>query len=261
VVSPAGAAAGEGLSVIVPVLNEAAHLVPFLLHLRARAPEAEIIVVDGGSSDASVALARDVGVRVIRAERGRPTQMNTAAAEATGGILWFLHADNEIPPHAVPALMDAVVAGSIGGCFRVQIADRRWIYRVHDGLAHWVGRALEARCGDHGIFCTRSAFDRVGGYPAVPLMEDVGFVRKLCREGGFAWLGDRLMLSKRRHEQVGPYRYTLACCATVAMYCLGVSPGVLARLYAGMVWDRGRRPLPAVEPSFYTGFRAPAVGR
>ena len=236
----AGAAAGERLSVIVPVLNEAAHLVPFLLHLRARAPAAEIIVVDGGSSDASAALAREVGVRVICAERGRPTQMNTGAVEATGDILWFLHADNEVPLHAVPALMSAIVAGNIGGCFRVRIADRRWIYRVHDGLAHWVGRALRARCGDHGIFCTRSAFDRVGGYPQVPLMEDVGLVRRLCRAGGFAWLGDRLMLSKRRHEQVGPYRYTLACCAIVAMYCFGVSPRVLARLYAGMVWDRGR---------------------
>ncbi len=256
----AGAVAGEGLSVIVPVLNEAAHLVPFLRHLRARAPGAEIIVVDGGSSDASTALARDVGVRVICAERGRPTQMNTGAVEATGGILWFLHADNEIPPDAVPALMGAVLAGNIGGCFRVRIADRRWIYRVHDGLAHWVGRALRARCGDHGIFCTRLAFDRVGGYPEVPLMEDVGFVRRLCRAGGFAWLGDRLMLSKRRHEQVGPYRYTLACCSIVAMYCLGVSPRLLAQLYAGMVWDRGMRPLPAVEPSFFTGFRGRAVG-
>jgi len=115
------------------------------------------------------------------------------------------------------------------------------------------------RCGDHGLFCTREAFDDVGGYGDVPLMEDVDFVRALHGLGRFVWLSDRLLLSARRHKQVGPYWYTFVCSAVVGLYCLGVGNGPLARLYGRMVPERfsesGDSALGPVEPALFSGFR------
>ena len=248
------------VSVIVPVLNEAPSIRPFLRHLRGRAPGAEVIVVDGGSDDGTPARAAGLCDRLLEGPRGRAAQMNLGARHAGGDALWFLHADCEVPPDGLAALAGALDdAGVAGGCFRVRLPRREWIYRVHDGLAHPVGRWLRIRCGDHGIFARRAAFDAAGGYPLVPLMEDVELFRALHAHGRLAWLDTRLRISARRHEQVGVYRYTVVCALIVALYCAGARPPALARLYARLVPPReGRRGgLPPVEDALFPGFREP----
>ncbi|MFO1446911.1 MAG: TIGR04283 family arsenosugar biosynthesis glycosyltransferase [Opitutaceae bacterium] len=258
-----GRGKGAMISIIVPVLNEAPQIRPFLRHLRARAPAAEIIVVDGGSSDATVSLATGYCDALLTRQSGRASQMNAGARIASGQVLWFVHVDCETPSQAANAITRVVAdQGFVGGCFRVCIPDSKPIYRVHDSWAHWIGKVLRVRCGDHGIFCTRSAFDRVGGYRDVPLMEDVEFVRALHRLGRFEWLPERLLLSKRRHEQVGPYRYTFVCSAIVGLYCAGVGSELLAKIYARMVRDRSReaRILQPVETSLFSKYRDEVQG-
>jgi rSAM/selenodomain-associated transferase 2 len=250
------------ISIIVPVLNEARQIQPFLRHLRARAPRAEVIVVDGGSDDGTPVLAADFCDRVITMKRSRPAQMNAGAKVACGDVLWFLHADCEAPPKSVEAIVGALAdPRCAGGCFRVRIPKAEWIYRVHDGFAHYVGWMLRVRCGDHGIFIRRKQFEAIGGYPEVPLMEDVELFRATHARGRVAWLTTRLLLSSRRHEQVGVYWYTFICAFIVALYCMGVRPKSLARIYAWLVPSRHgairASPLPAVEDELFSEFRSP----
>ena len=247
------------ISIIVPVKNEAPNIRPFLRHLRCRAPAAELIVIDGGSHDATQELASDLCDVLISSAAGRGIQMNAGVQASSGDVLWFLHADCEAPPDAVTSILTALDTGSVGGCFRVLLPDPRPIFRIHDSWAHWIGKALRVRCGDHGIFCTRKSFHAIGGYNNVLLMEDVDLVRGLHTQGAFAWLSQRLILSTRRHDQVGPYWYTFVCASIVALYCMRLPNDLLAQLYSSMVADRsgGKRTkrLEPVEAALFAAFR------
>ncbi len=244
------------VSIIVPVLNEAGGVQEFLRRLRANTPAAEIIVVDGGSSDGTPSLADGLCDQVIESAPGRAVQMNEGARRARGGILWFLHADCEVPPSCLSDMTAALDDPRVGGgYFRVRLPRPEWIYRVHDSFGHHVGVLLRVRCGDHGLFCRRAAFDALGGYPDVPIMEDVEFYRALHRLGHVSEIPARLIVSTRRHEQVGVYRYTAACSAAVALYCLGLPLEFLARSYASMV---ALKPAAAADPD---GNRPVARGR
>jgi hypothetical protein len=185
--------------------------------------------------------------------------MNSGANVACGDTLLFLHADNELPVGCIESIREALKDHRVvGGCCRVRIPNKQWIYRIHDGLAHYVGKILRVRCGDHGIFVRRSVFNEVGGYPDVPLMEDVKLFRAIQSKGRVAWLPDRLLLSSRRHEQVGVYRYTFICAAMIALYCLGVSSHRLSRTYEWLIpsrQSRRHRPLMPVEDAIFADFR------
>lgn len=248
------------VSIIVPVMNEGPQIQPFLLHLRARAAEAEIIVVDGGSSDGTAELAENLCDQLIRSEQGRPLQMNKGAKAACGEILWFLHADCEVPQGCISLINHTLQNENVaGGYFRVQILNKGWIYRIHDGLGHYIGKLLRVRCGDHGIFIRSSLFESAGGYAPIPIMEDVDLFRKTHTFGQMACLPERLIISTRRHEQVGVYRYSLVCAIIVALYCLRLPATFLAKLYESLVPIREDeirlRPLPAVEPELFSEYR------
>ena len=220
------------VSIIVPVLNEAPLIRPFLEHLRARAPGAEIIVVDGASADGTYELAAGLCDQLIRSsQRSRALQMNAGACAANGDIFWFLHADADVPTGCLDEIgrimRDPTVSG---GYFRIRLPPPV-VYRLTDTFAHYAGLLFRMRCGDHGIFCRRTAFIAAGGFPNVPLMEDVEFFRRLRRCGRVVHSNKRIGASPRRYEAVGPMRLTLAYGFIATLYLFGVPTSALSRIH------------------------------
>ena len=225
------------ISIIVPVFNEASLIRPFLQHLRERAPEAELIVEDGGSSDGTDRLAAGFCGRLVKSDRGRARQMNTGARAARGEILWFVHVDAKLPLQCLDEI--ARIMGDpnvVGGYFRIRLP-RGLVYRLTDGFAHYAGILLRIRCGDHGIFCRRSAFLDIGGFPEVPLMEDVEFFRRLHRCGRVKYSQRRILVSTRRYEALGRTRLTLAYGLIATLYVFGIPLSILERIYKRMCCD------------------------
>jgi len=218
-------------SIIVPVFNEAPLIRTFLQHLRERAPGAEIIVADGGSSDGTDRLANGFCDQFVESERSRAMQMNTGARVAHGDILWFVHVDAKLPLQCldeIGRIMDD--PNVVGGYFRIRLP-RGLVYRLTDSFAHYAGILLRMRCGDHGIFCRRTVFVDIGGFPEVPLMEDVEFFRGMHHYGRVCNVGVRLRVSARHYETVGPLRLTLTYGLIATLYACGVPLHTLSLLY------------------------------
>src|SRR5206468_2124780 len=200
---------------------------------------AEIIVADGGSTDGTADLAHDLCDQVVVSEPGRAIQMNAGARAARGDILWFVHVDAEVPwgcLEEIERIMDD--PNVAGGFFRIRLP-RAAIYRLTDSFAHYAGILLRMRCGDHGIFCRQTAFLEIGGFPEVPLMEDVEFFRRLHRCGRVQHSEQRILVSPRRYESVGRVRLTLAYGVIATLYSFGVPLSVLARIYRRTCCDAG----------------------
>jgi rSAM/selenodomain-associated transferase 2 len=193
------------VSIIVPVLNEAPILRNLLGRTRALAPDSEIIVVDGGSTDGSLALGRDLADQSVLSAPGRGRQMNAGAALARGDILWFVHADSVVAPESIRAIEEAVSSQKVvGGCFRLRIDSPRWVYRVRDGIGNFLVGISGPTFGDRGFFCRREIFFKIGGYPEIALLEDAEFYRKLRSEGQVVQVRARIRTSARRYEELGP---------------------------------------------------------
>src|SRR5438874_12453418 len=224
---------GTRFSIIVPVWNEAPLIRPFLQHVRERAPETEIIVVDGGSSDGTAKLAETFADRIVTTRRNRAVQMNVGARAASGDVLWFLHVDVELPAQCLDeigrTLNDPNVAG---GYFRIRLPQSPFVYRLTDSFAHYAGILLRMRCGDHGIFCRRQLFEDLGGFPETPIMEDVEFFRMLHQCGQVAYTHKRIVVSPRRYEEVGVLLLTLAYGLFEALYAAVFPLRHLRWLYA-----------------------------
>lgn len=243
---------GVQISIIVPVLNEAPLIRDFLAHLRKRAPGAEIIVVDGASSDGTAERASGFCDQLITTAPNRAGQMNAGAAAAGGDVLWFLHVDAEIAAGSLLEIEDALLATAspsdggqdrqvVGGFFRIRLPRKNPVYRLTDSFAHYAGLALRIRCGDHGIFCRRDVFEKLGGFPEVALMEDVAFYRKLRRRGRIVVLGNRIIVSPRRYEEIGPLRLTLAYGLIATMYLFRAPTWLLHSIYTRACSRSGRR--------------------
>jgi len=221
------------VSIVIPVFNEASLIRPFLSNLRERARGAEIIVVDGASTDGTDQLAQGFCDKVIQSsERSRARQMNLGADAARGDIFWFLHADAKVPLESLNEIGRIMRDPQIcGGFFRIRWPAAPAVYRLTDSFAHYSGLLLRMRCGDHGMFCRRSAFVEAGGFPDVPLMEDVEFFRRLRRCGRIVCSNKRIAASPRRYETVGPTRLTFAYGSIATLYLFGVSLSTLVRIY------------------------------
>lgn len=219
------------VSVVLPVLNEAERL-PATLESTRVLPGSEVIVVDGGSRDGSRDVARQFGCRLLDAPRGRAVQMNAGADVARGEVLLFLHADCRLPPDAGPALRQALGDDRVGwGAFRHRIDSPRLSLRViaaaDNVRAGWLRRPF----GDQAIFVRRTLFQEVGGYPDVPLLEDLGLARKLRRAARFR-LADAVVLSdSRRWERHGVLRVTVTNSLILLGAALRLPMSWLARLY------------------------------
>ena len=228
---------GVQISIIVPVFNEAALIRAISSAPCERAPEAEIIVADGGSSDGTDRLAAGFCDRLVESERGRGKQMNTGARAARGEILWFVHVDAKLPLQCLDEIAHIMDDPNVaGGYFRIRLP-RGLVYRLTDGFAHYAGILLRIRCGDHGIFCRRSVFLDIGGFPEVPLMEDVEFFRRLHGCGRVRYSERRILVSPRRYESVGRVRLTLAYGVIATLYFFRIPLSILTRIYKGMCCD------------------------
>jgi rSAM/selenodomain-associated transferase 2 len=219
------------LSIIVPVLNEAATLRRFLQHLREFAPAAEIIVVDGGSEDASCEIARLFADEFAQSARGRAQQMNAGAKLACGDVFWFVHADSEIAQGAAQAIEKTLADPKIvGGCFRLQIASARWIYRVRDAIGNFLVDLFGIALGDRGLFCRGEAFFQAGGYPEIPILEDAEFYRSLKRCGRVVQLREKIRTSPHRYEALGPISTMLFYTLIMLLYVARVPIRVLEKM-------------------------------
>ena len=216
---------------IVPTLNESFQLPGLIDRLRTEAPDVEIIVADGGSRDATCAVAGRLADGVVKTEAGRAGQQNAGARRATRSILWFLHADCLPPDGFADAIAACVDAGAVGGCFQLQLSGRDPILRISDRLGNLAVDLFGIAYGDHGIFCTRKAFERAGGFPAQDLFEDADFYRALRRIGPVRQLRTRLQASTRRYRRYCPARTTAVFLLLTALYALNLPRPALARLY------------------------------
>ncbi|MEI8161886.1 MAG: TIGR04283 family arsenosugar biosynthesis glycosyltransferase [Betaproteobacteria bacterium] len=220
------------LSIIMPVLDEAPQIVEHLLRLQAwRAKGVELIVVDGGSSDGTPALAGPLADRVLTAPRGRAAQMNAGAAAGQAAVLLFLHADTTLPANAVTALRTAMDDGAAWGRFDVRIDGRQPLLRLVEGLMNLRSRLTGIATGDQAIFVRREAFDLVGGYADLPLMEDIALSAALKKLAAPACLHETVLTSGRRWERHGVLRTIVLMWWLRAAYFLGADPARLARRY------------------------------
>jgi len=217
------------VSVVIPVLNEADALPPLLENVRLLA--AQVIFVDGGSTDATTELLAASGFRWFSAPRGRAAQMNAGAAEATGSVLMFLHADTKLPFDALPHVRSAVRSGAVGGSFGVRLDTRNPLLRLVGAMITWRSRITGVSTGDQVVFATRRAFDQLGGYAAVDLFEDVDFTRRLRRAGPVVQLPVTVTTSTRRWDRGGAVRTIVRMWTLKALYYSGVNPRHLARRY------------------------------
>jgi rSAM/selenodomain-associated transferase 2 len=222
------------LSVIVPVLNEAGTLgrtLHYLQPLRGRG--AELIVVDGGSTDDSRERAAPLADRVLRAARGRARQMRAGALVARGRVLWFLHADTYVPEAADDLIRAALAgAGEGWGWFDIRLTGRQVPLRCVGWLMNRRARLTRIATGDQGLFVHRALYKRAGGFPDIPLMEDIALCRQLRRLGRSRPIGTTLLTSSRRWEKYGVLRTILTMWALRLGFFLGVDARHLARYYA-----------------------------
>jgi uncharacterized protein len=220
------------ISIIVPVLNEAALIREFLTHLGERAPNAEIIVIDGTSSDSTREFAAGLCDQLLQTAPGRARQLNAGARAAQGDVFWFLHADTRIPETAIADIEDALRDSRVmGGFFRIRLPGEAFVYRLTDCFAHYAGLLLRVRYGDHGLFCRRATFEKVGGFPEVVLMEDADFFRKIRRIGRIAVIRKRIVVSPRRYESIGPSRLTFAYGLIGLLYVFRAPRRLLQSIY------------------------------
>lgn len=217
------------ITVVLPTLNEAAHIEATL----ARAMDAEnvgVIVVDGGSTDGTAALAEGLGARVLTAPRGRAVQMNAGAAAAEGGILLFLHADTLLPKYwAQHVRRNLALPGVALGAFRFTLDAAGWRYKYLEWTTRLRCRWVSMPYGDQGLFLRREEFEAVGGFPVMPVMEDYALVRTLKRRGKVLILDAPAITSVRRWERRGVFMTTLRNFTAFFVLPLGISPRRIAR--------------------------------
>lgn len=218
--------------IIVPVLNESAALSQQLGEFDVlRAMGAQVLLVDGGSTDLTVKLARDAGFDVLESAPGRARQMNAGARAATSDLLLFLHVDTHLPPGALQQIENHLNSKRGWGRFDVIISGNSSWLKVISFCMNWRSRLTGIATGDQTFFMTREMFERVDGFPEQPLMEDIEMSKRLKRFSPPVCLSDRVVTSGRRWDQKGVWKTILLMWRLRWSYWRGVPASELARLY------------------------------
>lgn len=223
---------GDRVSVIIPALNEEREIATTIQSVLAGAPH-QVIVVDGGSTDATRAVAQAAGATVIHSSPGRARQMNAGAAQASGNVLLFLHADTTLPARWRTAVVNTlrqprVAAGAFRFSIREHFIGRHWVEWTTNLRSRW----LQTPYGDQALFLRRTLFEELGGFAAVPIMEDYELNQRLRRQGRIATCAEAtVMTSGRRWKRHGVLKTTLVNQLMIAGHHLGVNPATLASFY------------------------------
>ena len=216
------------LSIIIPTLNEASHIESLLAQLSDE--NVELIVVDGGSDDQTVQRA-SVHAKLVYSSTGRAVQMNTGAAAANGDWLWFLHADTQLSQPLNAYIDEITQSSSVWGRFTVRLNDARFIFRVIERLMNARSCFTSVATGDQGLFVDRRLFDELGGFPELPLMEDVALSKRLRKVMPVNCSALSLITSARRWQQRGVLKTIVLMWWLRLAYVVGVSPARLRQWY------------------------------
>lgn len=219
------------LSIIIPMLNEAGQLAEKLQALQPLRGRCEVLLVDGGSDDGSVAMAAPLADQVLQSPRGRARQMNCGAAQAQADVLVFLHIDTLLPDNADGLIAQAVDQGFCWGRFNVRFDNPRGIFKLIAFMMNHRSRLTGIATGDQAMFMTREAFRRAGGFPDIALMEDITLSTRLKKLGKPCCLRDAVTTSARRWLQHGIAKTILLMWWLRLRYFFGADPDVLAACY------------------------------
>ena len=227
---PSGDWKNPYLSVIIPVMNEEARIEKVIK--RASNIDAEIIVVDGGSNDQTVKLAEMFGVKVVKSLKGRSLQMNAGVAASSGNNLLFLHADTMVPENYVDLIFKALMdRRPVAGAFEFKTDLNNALMRFIEYAANLRSHCLKLPYGDQGIFMSRADFERAGGYPKVPVAEDIFLIRNIKKFAGIKTLPECAVTSARRWKRHGFLKTTFVNVVIFFGCYLGIKPEKLYALY------------------------------
>jgi len=221
----------DGISVIIPTLNEAHHIADTITSI-GHGNNTEIIVVDGGSIDNTVSIAKTLGTKIIQGSPPRSRQMNQGADAASKEILLFLHADTLLPENFNRHVLGAFAqSGVAAGAFELRIDSPVPSLRFIERIANWRSRCLKMPYGDQAIFMLSRVFHQMGGFPDIPIMEDFILIRRLRKRGDVVTLPQPVITSPRRWLNHGILKTTLVNQLIVISYFMGISPDTISRLY------------------------------
>ena len=220
------------LGFVIPVLNEEARVGTLLQQLHQLFPEAELVVVDGGSKDRTVNIALPLCTRLLIGAPGRAAQMNLGGMACSADYLCFLHADS-LPGVSAGGLQGYLATAPLWGFCRVRLSGQRPVFRLIEWFMNLRSRLTSVATGDQMLFLRRTEFERTGGFDNIPLMEDVAYSKRLRRLAPPLVIGEPVLSSSRRWEERGVLRTVLSMWALRLAYIAGVSPARLWRYYYG----------------------------
>ena len=220
------------IAIVIPTLDEERGLADFLP--RALAIGDEVCITDGGSSDATMEIARSLGARAVTGPPGRGPQLNRGVAATQSDILLFLHADTRLPEGAASLVREAVADGAVGGGFLVRFEPAEGSLRYAHRMTTLRTRLTRCPLGDQAQFARRESFFTIDGFREWPILEDLDFIRRLKRSGKIAIIDQPVTTSSRRFLRRGVLRTSATNYLIWALYFAGVSPRKLARLYGNI---------------------------
>lgn len=222
----------QKISIIIPVLNEAETIQSFLQALQPlRKQGHEVVLVDGHSDDDTCALAHPLVDRMFSSQPGRARQQILGAKMSTGQVLLFLHADTKLPEKAEQVILSALAQGFFWGRFDVQLSGSHWLFRVIEKMMNWRSCLTGIATGDQSLFVSKMLYNDVGGMPAIGLMEDIEFSKRLLKFCKPACLKSIVITSSKRWEKNGILRTILFMWSLRLQYFFGIKPEVLVKKY------------------------------